>query len=542
MLEATNVMTPQEVFARGVRRVPWPIRGDAYTVSSDKIASAKAKQKSVYNFTNRILPSKAFPGIALDGRMTLYGLTDFIQRELTTQDREADVELSAEFMKSAHSFGGGLDFDYDMWMRVVRDYKGWLPIKIQALPEGSTFWANEPVIQVSSQDDGFGEIAAIIESALVGYVSCATARLTMTRHLLERMRDLVRKYNPTYTATQIDAVAQWMIHDFGMRASSTTAESEIYGRAHLLVFNGTDTFNAAFQAWANGAARPVGTSILALAHRIVMGYDTESECYEALAAVANIGSYVADCYDFHNAVKRFLVGLAKNSGRTIVARPDSGNYLENVLFIVEEALKAGLYKFDEQDREIAATLRFIQGDSMNYEKMCNVFTALDEQLGVNPTAWGIFGVGGWLRNTPNRDILSSAYKLSAYGKECEPVVKLSDTLAKVSVPGPNIVERPTYTSKSTVRFDPYHKFGINNTANSLVTFYDGTAKGIDAFRSPCYESFDTVRERVLLGFDSHAGMPADFGSVDNSPLSRTIRDFQRSVMEKHGKRIEDYQF
>jgi nicotinamide phosphoribosyltransferase len=540
-----DMLSRQELFARGPIRVPWPVRGDAYTVSSDKIVSAAAKEKSVYNFTNRRLPSQAFPGIAKDGRMVLYGLTDFIQRELTAQDNEADVELSDAFMSTANSFGGGLDFDKDMWLRVVREYNGYLPIKIEALPQGSTFWANEPVVQVTSLGKGFGEIAAIVEAALVGYVSCATARLTLTRHLLERIRDLVREYNPTYTKTQVDTVAQWMIHDFGMRASSTTAESEIYGRAHLLVFNGSDTTNAAFQAWMMGASRPIGTSILALAHRIVMGYATEEEAYEAIYAATGeednpvkAGSYVADCYDFHNAVRTFLVAMAKRRGNVVVARPDSGDYLENVLFIVEEALKANLYQVDEEGRPSATTLRFIQGDSMNYEKMCNVFKALDERLGVNPTAWGIFGVGGWLRNVPNRDVLSSAFKLSAYGLDNTPSVKLSDTLAKMSVPGPNVIVRPDYVTTSTVHFAGRGY----DSHNKLVTFYNGAHKNIDAFYAPCYETFDTERDRVIKEFDSYASCAADYGSVDNSPLSREIREFQKAVMEQHGRKVEDFQF
>jgi nicotinic acid phosphoribosyltransferase len=227
--------------------------------------------------------------------------------------------------------------------------------------------------------------------------------------------------------------------------------------------------------------------------------------------------------------------MAKRRGNVVVARPDSGDYLENVLFIVEEALKAGLYQVDEHARPIATTLRFIQGDSMNYEKMCNVFKALDERLGVNPTAWGIFGVGGWLRNLPNRDVLSSAYKLAAYGLDNTPSVKLSDTLAKMSVPGPNVIVRPDYVTDTTVHFAGRGY----DAGNQLVTFYNGAHKNIDAFYAPCYESFDAERERVIKGFDAYEGC---YNNEGWSPLSREIREFQQAVMERHGKKAEDYRF
>lgn len=545
-------MYSKEGFAAGPARVPWAVRGDAYTVSSMKIVSGKAKMKSVYNFTNRRSPMDAFPGIANDGRMVLAGLTDFIQRELTKPETRLDIEFVDSFMSNRHSFGGTLDFDKEMWLRVVNEYGGRLPIKIEALPEGSTFWINEPVIQITSLGKGFGEVAAIVEAALVGYVANATARLTLTRHLLERMRDLVCKYNPTYSPKQVEDLASWMIHDFGMRASSTTAESEIYGRQHLLVFNGTDTFNAAYQAWVNGAEPPIGTSILALAHRIVMGFNTEEEAYEAIYNATSgpsdsIGSYVADCYDFHHAVSNFLVNLASRKRATVVARPDSGDYLENVVFIVEEALRAGLYKLDEQGKPVATHLRFLQGDSMNYDKIAKIMQALDDK-GVNPTRWGIFGVGGWLRNTPNRDTLSSAYKLSAYGESSTPCVKLSDTLAKVSVPGPNVVVRhsgigrqPSVFMRSNIDLEP-HLWASYDWLPAYRTFYDGSKKGMEVFGDACLDSFPKIRDRVINEFDRSGFVPHDFGSRSCPTLSPAIREFQRASMRRHGKTESRYAY
>lgn len=510
-------MIDRKTFVRGPIPVPWPVRGDAYTVSSHKIVSPQAKARSVYNFTNRRSPAQGLPqGVAKDSRMVLYGLVDFIQRELTVPVTSTDVEYSRVFMNSARVDRQPLDFDEVMWRRVVDEYNGYLPIRIEALPECSTFWPQEPVIQVTSLGDGFGEIAALVEATMVGYVANATARLTLTRHLLERVRAVVRKHNPTYSGTQIDATASIMVHDFGMRASSTPQESEIYGRAHLLCFNGTDTFNAAFQAWATNAKRPIGTSILALAHRIVQGYTNEERAYEALLAATkdSLGSYVADCYDFHNAVRRFLVNIARRGEATVVCRPDSGDFIENILFVVEQAMAAGLYQVDEQGKYAATTLRFIEGDSMNWEKMQLAFAAL-EVVDANPTQWGIFGIGGWLRNSTNRDTLSSAYKLAACGQPLRPVCKLSETAAKLSVPGPTVVCRPE--AGPTVYF-------ANEThpESKFVTFYDGSMRGPEAFRDPCLEDFNKLRERCLVEFEAR-----DYAG--GSPLSPAIRRFQQNL-------------
>lgn len=531
-------MLKLEQFMKGPVRVPWPVRGDAYTVSSMKLVSDKAKERSVYNFTNRRSPVEGFPqGVARDGRMVLYGLTDFIQRELTRPVDLLDIGISHAFMSDAHALTGGpLDFDTSMWRRVVGEYNGYLPIRIEALPECSTFWANEPVIQVTSLERGFGEIAAIIEAVLVGMVSNATARLTLTRHLLERIRETVRRYNPAYTKEEVDSVAQNMVHDFGMRASSTPQESEIYGRTSLLCFNTTDTFNAAFQAWAADAARPVGTSILALAHRIVQGYDREEDAYEAMlgATKDSAGSYVADCYDFHNAVRKFLVNIAKRGESTVVARPDSGDYMRDVVFVVEQALAAELYKPDVTGRPMSTTLRFIQGDSMNWEKINKVMHAL-ERMEVNPTGWGAFGIGGWLRNTGNRDTLSSAYKLSAVGVYDQPVVKLSETESKMSVPGPNMVYRPVpgkmMHGASTFFYEE------DPPSLSIIvgyrTYYDALniEEGGTPFTNWCLEDFNDHRKRCLEDFDSYAYVPQNRGN----PLSPQIQQFQQERMRKSGK-------
>ncbi len=101
----------REMFASGPVRTPLCLRGDAYTVASHKIVSPKAKQRSVYNFTNRRSPVEAWPSVSYDSRMVLYGVTDFIRNELTQRDTPIDVLLAQEYMKTAHSFGGSLDFE-----------------------------------------------------------------------------------------------------------------------------------------------------------------------------------------------------------------------------------------------------------------------------------------------------------------------------------------------------------------------------------------------------------------------------------------------
>lgn len=319
-----------EDFKRGRIKTPFPLMSDAYTISSDCIVSAAAKSLSVYNFTNRRGPSEVLhlQSYCNSNVMHLYGLTDFIRNILTHQVTHEEVDLASAFMKTAHISGDVLPFNADIWHQIVSEYNGYLPIRIQALPEGSTFFPSQPVIQVSAKD-GFGEMAAWIEPLLVGMVSIATARLTITRHWFEQIKRLAAQ--SLSDPNLIDSTARFFIHDFGMRASSCAEESEMLGRAHLLVFNGTDTFNAAYQARTLGAISPVGTSILALAHRIVQGYSKEEEAFEALVKAGKIGSYLPDCYNFAQSVSTHIKRLVEEYKDNIfVIRSDSGDWKENL--------------------------------------------------------------------------------------------------------------------------------------------------------------------------------------------------------------------
>lgn len=467
-----------EDFKKGRIEVPFPLRSDAYTVSGDCLASRQAKEMSVYQLVNRRAPNEveSLKDICQTGVMQLYGLTDFIRNQLTHQTTHEEIERAAKFMSTAHSFGGPLKFNAELWHAVVSDFNGYLPITIEALPEGSPFLKGEIPVQVTGRD-GFGEMAAWIEPLILGMTSIATARLTLTRHWLERIREYViadgDMKNPDPAI--VDQTARFMIHDFGMRASSCAEESEMLGRAHLLVFNGTDTFNAAYQAVELGAKRPCGTSILALAHRIVQGYPTEREAYENLAQQDWIGSYVADCYSFETAIRNHIAELATAyKDNVFVIRSDSGDWLTN-LDAIEVVRK-----------ERGKRIRFLNGDSIKPITVKDTFNHLrhlsnaDEAM----TKWGIFGCGGWLRNTPNRDLFSSAYKLSATSEYS--VMKFSDTAAKQSIPGPNALTRgegPTVHLKG------------EDVQSSYKTYYD-----CGEFGEQCVESFDVTSERVIKDF------------------------------------------
>jgi len=151
----------------------------------------------------------------------------------------------------------------------------------------------------------------------------------------------------------------------------------------------------------------------------------------------SILSMVADCYDYKNAVLQYLVPLAKramrdNSNKIIVARPDSGDPIEMVIWTVKTAIKNGLCT-EKDSWYTPTTLKFIEGDSMTFDLMDRIYDALFD-LRCKPWEWGIFGVGGFLRNSITRDILSTKYALCSVGESSRPVIKFSNTDGKGTLP------------------------------------------------------------------------------------------------------------
>lgn len=488
--------------------IPFCLRADAYTVGSDAFAGEKARDSSVYNFTNRYSPKDVLPELCRDSRMVLFGVDWFVRKYMRRITIE-DVELAEEFMSQAHSFGGGIEFPKEMWESVVHDFGGYLQLKIEALQDGSTFFPNEPVIQVSNTASGFGELTAHIEAEMVGIVSNATARLTVARHLYERVLEWLAEEN--VPEEQREGIARFMIHDFGYRASSTPEESALFGYVHLLVFNGTDTFNAAWLAKRDGAEHPIGTSIQALAHRNVLGHESEPDCFFHLLNASQkctvpIASYVSDCYNFGNALG-LLSGMAEAYPKSIfVCRPDSGDYIECVLDVCRKNQK---------------NLRFLQGDGMDIKKMSDVVNCMHEE-GYKISEKGIFGVGGWLRNICTRDLFSSAYKISSIGQN-EPVCKLSEVKTKMSIPGPNVITR-SYPNEACVTANEYATVHFANAdlRSEYVTVYNNG-------RIQKKPNFMDMRKRVHEDFydcSRYIGCEKLLHSVP-------IREFQKKIYSEY---------
>jgi nicotinamide phosphoribosyltransferase len=547
----TVVLPKKKIF-----ETPRMLIADAYTVGSNKFQSFSAKQKSVYYGTFRRQLHSVNPTLYPKGddRIVFGGLQRPIEQLFRKPITHAEIDTTKEFLKNFKATMVGLapyEFPEELWRRVVDKYNGRPPIRIKAMPEGSIVYPNEPVIQVENMnelDELMGELAAQFESSLLK-TWAVSERITQNEHWLEKQKGMIRSIDPYMPEEDVHFHASWSLTDFGCRGGMTNEESEVLGAAHLYTFPGTDTCSGAYQAWENAGRTPVGSSVNALAHRNIQAYELENDCYEAIynsCGDNEIISMVADCYDFFYAVENYLLQLAlkskqKGNGKVVVCRPDSGNALEQVLWVCRLAVRHELYTtkvIDGVEWKFSTFLKFLEGDGMTWETMWEIEQELIKE-GFAPYGWGLpFGVGGGLRNGLKRDNLSAKYALCAKGVDKVGVVKFSDTLGKTTLPGPFKILRTPWAleEKETVVFQ--HEY--YGEEDAMVVYYDGSniykpfGEGMD-------DDFLTIRARIREQWDT---MPLSLESATNHnyPASDAVLNERRRLLSKYApkKQVKNY--
>lgn len=525
---------------RKVHFTPRLLRADAYTIGADKFQSDEAKEQSTYYVVFRKELQKINPDLYENGdnRMIFVGLQRILERLFYEPVTHEEIDLTKEYLKNFKFTTKGLakyDFPEHLWRRIVDEFNGRPPISIKAFPEGSVVYPGEPVIQIKSLAKGFGELAAWFESKIL-HVWAPSERTTQNEHWMLYLKQMVLEIDPTLDEDMNTFFASLMEHDFGDRAGICDTESEDLGMVHLYTFPGTDTCAGGFQAWMNSNKTPgLSVSVNALAHRNVQSYESEEDCYKTMFERAEDGeilSQVADCYDFFFAVKNYHVPLAlrsktENRGIVLVSRPDSGNAMKQVLFICRTAVENGLYEEREINGKIwkfGTLLKFIEGDGMTFSQMKEIIVAMMNE-GFAPYGWGLFGVGGGLRNNLKRDNFGAKYALCAMGEKNTPVVKLSETIGKTTLPGPFKVLRSeeALNSKQTIVFENEPGEDAHVEYFNGLNLYKPFSEGQD-------DDFITIKNRIRSQMKI---MPKNLDTTHGAPASKAILETRISLIKKY---------
>lgn len=260
-------------------------------------------------------------------RAVFFGLQYYLQKYLTERITRDDVD---QFVQNRNRILGSTSKDVVEKMYALAD-KGYWPIEIKAVPEGTVVPNKNVLMTITNTDPNFYWAVGYVESLLLKlwYPSCVA-----TTSFKYRM--LVEKYFRMTVDDDKHQVKPFMVHDFGYRGDSSEEGSIISGMAHLLSFTGSDTIPA-YQGCvdyynANVDKDLIMASVPASEHSVMcsFGRDGEFQAYENMLRLYPTGivSIVSDTYDIYNVLTNFAKALRPtilSRDGTVVFRPDSGN-------------------------------------------------------------------------------------------------------------------------------------------------------------------------------------------------------------------------
>lgn len=341
-----------------------------------------------------------------------FGLQPFLLDTLAAPVTRGDVEEAAAIC-AAH----GVPFHQAGWQAIVEDHRGFLPLEISALPEGTLAPAAVPLFQVVNTDDRMPWLTTFIETALLRAVWYPTTVATLSWKCRAIIADGLERSSD-------DAAGQlpFKLHDFGARGASSGESAGLGAMAHLVNFAGTDTLEGIIAARRYYEADMPGFSIPAAEHSTMTswGQQRETAAYarmlETFEGEGAPVAVVSDSYDLDNAIENIWGGTLKSAVETrkgtLVVRPDSGDPVETPARVLAKLWDIfGGVTNAKGCRVLSERVRVIQGDGMNVESIARlVERVIADGFAIDNIA---FGMGGGLLQSVTRDTLRFAMKANA---------------------------------------------------------------------------------------------------------------------------------
>lgn len=309
-------------------------------------------------------------------------------------------------------------FNFDGWMRIVNELGGVLPLRIDALPEGTVVPNHNALYQVRNTKPGFGWVTQFIETPLLRAVWYPTTVATLSWHVKQDIRAFLEK-----TCDNPEQELMFRLHDFGARGASSLETAARGGLAHLINFNGSDTLPALLMARRYYDEPLAAYNIPAMEHSTVCawGREGEEQAYanaidQFLTGPGTMLSIPPDAYDLHHAIDVIIGQNLKDkivqSGGRLVVRPDSGVPVSEVMFALRSLAKNFGYTTNSKGYMVLhPSVRIIQGDGVNEQSIHSIMTAMEiNGFSIENVA---FGMGGGLLQSVNRDTMGFAQKANA---------------------------------------------------------------------------------------------------------------------------------
>ena len=256
-------------------------------------------------------------------QVVFFGLQYLLKRYLEGQ------RVTHEHIKEAQAFcldHFGQDFfNKQGWEHIVNVHNGYLPVEIHAVPEGSVIPEGHILLSIENTDPQCAWLTNHLETLLLQvWYPCTVATLSR-----DQKQIIVSALEKSGTLP----LADFKLHDFGYRGSTSQESAAIGGLAHLIHFQGTDNLAACHLGMQYYNAKMPGTSIPATEHSTITawGQDQELHAFEHVLKTYPTGllAVVSDSWDIYKACQDLwgtkLKDKVSQRDGTLVIRPDSGS-------------------------------------------------------------------------------------------------------------------------------------------------------------------------------------------------------------------------
>ena len=360
------------------------------------------------------LYEKFLPGEKV--KTTYVGPQIFLKEYLSVPITHKDVDQAGPILL-AH----GYEFNEEGWRIIVDEYKGFLPLTIHSVREGSVVPVSNILSYIQATDPRFFWLVSYVETAWMRatwYPVTVASNDYLTRRIITKFMD----ETAVYDRAEID----FMMHDFGARGVSSKESAGIGGMAHLVYFQGTDTITGALYAMEYYNSKEMtGFSISASEHSTMTswGKDQEVDAFRNMlhqfGKDNSIFACVSDSYDIEHAVKilwgqilrKDIIEFGSRGGRLVV-RPDSGDPIATPVAVIGWLMDAFGYTVNEKGYKVLPDyIRVIQGDGINLTSMAKILSTM-KRRGYSASNI-VFGRGAGTLQLVNRDQYGFAMKASA---------------------------------------------------------------------------------------------------------------------------------
>ena len=344
-------------------------------------------------------------------KTVFFGLQMFLKEYLSKPITQEMIEEADVFLK-AH----GEPFNREGWEYILKQYDGYLPLKIRAVREGTIMPVSNVMVTVENTDPKCYWLTSYIETSLLRAIWYPTTVATNSWST----KQVIKRYMEETADLEAMAGLNFKLHDFGARGVSSMESAGTGGAAHLSIFMGSDTITGALFVMKYYGGDMPSFSVPAGEHSTYTswGKARESEAYRNMLEQfkgSPIISIVADSYDIFHAVENIIGGELKDmivSGdSTVVVRPDSGDpatVVTKIAILLDRTFGSTM---NSKGYKELKHVKILQGDGITESSVTEILWVLK---GAGFSADNVvFGQGGGLLQQLDRDTCKFAMKASA---------------------------------------------------------------------------------------------------------------------------------